>query len=198
MRSIRKMAAALVAAAAIPALAIAGTALPVPARAAVLGGSLYAMQYDYREFYAVANDRPFRVELFGNPYPGLAPAEMARRLLPVLQANKPPPNLTFTYDAPAVTPHPDYRLVLVFDPANDLDGGAVCSGTTRFKPPTAGRVSAFAVYCRDAQALSQVNGWASSAAPDDAGTNDLVRDMFNVVFERSTSGVLQHGHGFVR
>jgi hypothetical protein len=198
MRSIRKMAAALVAAAAIPATALPLAAIPATAHAAVLGGSFYAMQYDYREFYAVANGRPFRVELFGNPYPGLPMAEMARRLLPVLQANKPPPDLTFTYDAPAARPRPDYRLVLVFDAARNLDGGAICNGTTRFRPATAGRVSVFAVYCRDEQALSQVGGWTTSAAPDDAGMSDLVKDLFNVVFERSTSGVLQHGHGFVR
>jgi hypothetical protein len=43
-----------------------------------------------------------------------------RQLLPVMQANRPRPKLTFTYDVPAELPHPDYRLVLVFDSAPDL------------------------------------------------------------------------------
>lgn len=192
MRSIRKIIAGL-----------AASVIPVAVHAAVLGGSFYDIRYDYREFYAVANDKPFRVELLGNPYPALSPSEVARRLLPVLQANKPPPNLTFTYDAPTsdrygVRPHPDYRLVLVFDPANDLGAGAICNGARRFKPATARRIYAFAVYCRNDLALSSVGGWANSTAPDDAGANSLMKDLFNVVFERSTDGVLQHGHGFVR
>ena len=43
-----------------------------------------------------------------------------------MQAAKPRPALTFTYDSPVERPRPDYRLVLVFDPALDLgfDPGA--------------------------------------------------------------------------
>jgi hypothetical protein len=188
MRSIRKIFAGLIAAAAIP----------VTAHSAVLGGSFFDERYDYRDFYMAANNKPFRVELSGNPYPSLPASEVARHLLPVLQANKPPPNLTFTYDIPADRPRAGHRLVLVFDPANDLTAGAVCNGASRFKPATAGRVYALAVYCRDNLALSQVAGWATSAAPDDAGMNSLMKDMFNVVFERSTYDSQQHGHGFAR
>jgi hypothetical protein len=173
-------------------------AIPITAHSAVLGGSYYADQYDYAEFYAVTNNKPFRVELLGNPYPSLSMDEVARRLLPVMQANKPPPNLTFTYGAPVEPRHADYRLMLVFDPANDLSASAVCNGTKRFRPGSAGRVYVFAVYCRNDLALSHVNGWVNSTAPDDAGMNSLVKDLFNVVFEQSTYGVLQHGHGFVR
>src|SRR5215471_3257792 len=110
MRSIWKMAAALTTA----------VGIPVVTHAAVLGSSYYAVQYDYREFYAISDNKPFRVELVGHPYPAMEMDEVARRLLPVMQANKPPPNLTFTYDKPAVQLRPDYRLLLVFDPANDL------------------------------------------------------------------------------
>ena len=38
-------------------------------------------------------------------------------LLPVMQAAKPRPNLTFTYADPPEPPHPYYRMVLVFDAA---------------------------------------------------------------------------------
>ena len=38
---------------------------------------------------------------------------MARDLLPAMQAAKPRPALTFTYDKPSPPPSPDYRLVLV-------------------------------------------------------------------------------------
>src|SRR5689334_5934324 len=103
--------------AAMPLLAI---AIPASARSAGLGSSYSAVEYDYRDFYAIADNRPFRVELVGSPYPDIPASEVARRLLPVMQANKPPPNLTFTYDMTAVRRHPDYRLLLMFYPANDI------------------------------------------------------------------------------
>ena len=62
----------------------------------------------------------FRVIVAGNPFPELSQDEMQRRLLPVMQANRPRPRLTFTYAVPAEQPRPDYRLVLVFDAANGL------------------------------------------------------------------------------
>jgi hypothetical protein len=171
----------------------AATTLPVVGYAATLGGSYYATQYDYREFYAATDNKPFRVELIGNPYPAIPVTEVARRLLPVMQANKPPPNLTFTYDVPIERPHPDYRLMLVFDPASDLGSYAVCNGAKRFRPGTPGRVYVFAVYCRNDLALSEVTGWTSSSAPDDAAMGDLMKDLFNVVFDRGEYSRPQHG-----
>jgi hypothetical protein len=185
MRPIKKIAIALFAAA----------FLPLAARAATLGGSDYAIQYDYRDFYAASDNKPFRVELLGNPFPGLAMDDFARRLLPVMQANKPPPRLTFTYDPPAEKQHPDYRLMLVFDPANDLGADPVCTGAKRFKPGTPGRVQVFAVYCRNDQAMSQVTGWVNASLPEDPAVADLMKDLFNVVFERAPYLQRQHGHG---
>ncbi len=186
MRPIRTLLAAL----------IAVSALPLATDAATLGGSNYAIQYEYRDFYVAADNKPFRVELLGNPFPGLAPEEFARRLLPVMQANKPPPNLTFTYDAPTEQQHPDYRLMLVFDAADNLGSGPVCNGARGFKPGVPGRVHVFAVYCRNDLALSEVTGWTSSIAPDDAGMGELMKDLFNVVFDRSPYIQMQHGHHF--
>ena len=51
----------------------------------------YAIQYDYQDFYAATDNKTFRVVLLGNPFPSLEMSEVARRLLPVMQANKPPP-----------------------------------------------------------------------------------------------------------
>jgi hypothetical protein len=176
--------------------ALVAATLPLTAGAATLGGSNYAIQYEYRDFYVAADKKPFRVELLGNPFPGLSPEEFARRLLPVMQANKPPPRLTFTYDAPAEPQHPDYRLMLVFDAANDLGSESVCHGVKRFKPGTPGSVHVFAVYCRNDLALSEVTGWTNAAAPDDAAMGDLMKDLFNVAFDRSPYLQQQHGNHF--
>src|SRR6476469_2187337 len=79
----------------------------------VVGGFDYAPQYDFSEFYAATDGRTFRVIVAGNPFPQLRQPEMQRRLLPVMQANRPRPRLIFTYDPPAEPQRPDYRLVLV-------------------------------------------------------------------------------------
>src|SRR5260221_3855087 len=95
--------------------------LPAAASAAVIGGAYYATQYDFSEFFAATDGRNFQVILAGNAFPGQDPGAVARDLLPVMQVAKPRPALTFTYDDPAERPRPYYRLVLVFDSANDLN-----------------------------------------------------------------------------
>lgn len=185
MRPIKKLAIALLAAASLP---------PTAAFAATLGGIDYATQYDYREFFSAVDHKTFRADLRGNPFPGLAPDDVARRLLPVMQANKPIPPLTFTYDTPAEKPRPDYRVVLIFDPANDLGAAGVCAtGQVRHKPQTPGKVYLFGIYCRNDQALSQTTGWVAATSPEDPGMADLFKNMFAVLFDPSPAILPQSG-----
>ena len=157
--------------------------LPVAALAATIGGIEYAPQYDYREFFTAADGKPFRVVLVGNPFPGAAVEQVAGQLLAQMQVNKPQPRLTFTYDQPAEQPRPDYRLVLMFDPANDMGAFSVCAGVKpRFKAGTPGRVYMQAVYCRNDLAMSQTTAWTDAAGPDDPRLGELFRELFRVVF----------------
>lgn len=94
MRAITK---ALVAAAAL-------ATLPAFPQAATIGGFDYAVQYDYRDFFAATDNKPFQAILVGNPFPGLPMEEVANRMLPQMQVSKPPPNLTFTYEQPKEEP----------------------------------------------------------------------------------------------
>jgi hypothetical protein len=174
------------------ALLAAALLLPLAAQAAALGGVDFATQYDYREFYAATDNRNFLVVLEGNPYPGMDPSEVARRLLPVMQTAKPPPRLTFTYDKPAEPQRPDYRMVLVFDPALNLGADAVCRGEERHRPQTQGRVYIFAVYCRNDQAMSQVTGWTTAPTPEDPDMLALFKVMFAQLY--SYSEVLRPSH----
>jgi hypothetical protein len=125
--------------------------------------------------------------LVGNPFPNIEIGEVARRMLPVMQAGKPPPRLAFTYDVPAEAPHPDYRMMLVFDAVSNLSADAVCKGGRSVKPGTPGRVSLFAVYCRNDQFLSQVLASTDAAAPDDPAMSALFRELFGVLFSRNPS-----------
>lgn len=158
-------------------------AIPAAAAAAVIGGVYYAPQYDYREFFAATDGRNFQVILAGTAFPGVEPATVARDLLPMMQAAKPRPALTFTYDAPVERPRPDYRLVLVFNPANNLNADPVCAGQPpRFKAATPGRFYVYAIYCRNDQAMSFTTAWTQASGPTDPRIEQLFRELFMVIF----------------
>jgi hypothetical protein len=165
------------------AAAFAACLLPAAAFAATIGGTQYATQYDYREFFNAADGKPFRVVLAGTPFPGTPVDAVAGPLLAQMQAARPQPRLTFTYDVPAERPRPDYRLVLVFDAANDFGSNSVCLGEKpRFKAGTPGRMSVYAVYCRNDLALSETTAWTTATGPDDPRVGELFRELFPVLF----------------
>jgi hypothetical protein len=151
-----------------------------------IGGAYYDPAYDWGEFFAVTDGRNFQVVMAGAPFPNQPAAEVRRALLPVMQAAKPRPNLTFTYADPPEPPHPYYRMVLVFDAANDLTAMRVCAGEIRHKPPVAVRpFNVFAVYCRNDQALSQTTAWTDSTGPNDPQVQALFAQLFLVLFDDS-------------
>lgn len=165
------------------AAALSGTLLPVAALAATIGGTEYAPQYDYREFFTAADGKPFRVVLAGTPFAGVPVETVSGALLGQMQAAKPQPRLTFTYDVPAERPRPDYRMMLVFDAAGDYGAPSACAGVTpRVKQPTPGRLHVFAVYCRNDQALTQTTAWTDATGPDDPRVGQLFRELFPVLF----------------
>ena len=151
--------------------------------AQTVGGAYRAPQYDFSEFWAATDGRQFQVVLAGNPFPQLPVEDVKPRLLPVLQANKPRANLTFTYQPPPEEVRPDYRLVLVFDPANDLTAARVCAGQTFLKAGTPGRVYVFGVYCRNDLALSQTTAWTQATGPDDPRLAAMFSQLFLVLFD---------------
>jgi hypothetical protein len=149
-----------------------------------IGGAYYDPAYDYSEFFAATDGRNFQVIMAGAPFPNLPPNQVQRALLPIMQAAKPRPNLTFTYAPPPEPTSPNYRLVLVFDAANDLTGARVCAGQIRHKPPVAARpFNVFAVYCRNDLALSFTTAWTDATTPDDPRVQVLFAQLFLVVFD---------------
>ncbi len=169
-------------------------AVALPASAAVIGGTYYAPQYDYSEFFSATDGRLFTVLLAGEAFAGTDPGLVARDLLPAMQAAKPRPALTFTYDAPAERPRPYYRLVLTFNPAPDYGSNAVCAGAPpRFKPGTPGTFYVFAVYCRNDQVMSETTAWTPASGPADPRIGELFRQLFMVVFSDSPAHRPQQG-----
>jgi hypothetical protein len=103
-----------------------------------------------------------------------------------MQAAKPRPNLTFTYADPPEPPRPYYRMVLVFDAANDLTAARICAGEIRHKPPVASRpFNVFAIYCRNDLALSQTTAWTSANSANDPQVQALFAQLFLVLFDDS-------------
>ena len=94
-----------------------------------------------------------------------------------MQANKPRPRLTFTRGQ-----HSSYWLVLVFDPANDVNAAKVCKGDTRTGMHVAGRIAMFAVYCRNDLPMSQAVGRTAATRPEDPAVGQLFRDVFQTLF----------------
>jgi hypothetical protein len=148
----------------------------------VVSGTDYAPNYDFSEFYAATNHRTFLAVVAGNPFPNLPREEMQQRLLPEMQANRPPSDLTFTYAALAEPPHPWYRVVLVFDPAKDLMASSVCAGQIRLLPEPSGLFNLFAVYCRNAEALAQTTTRTPAADPEDPRVANAFKQVFLELF----------------
>ena len=172
----------------IAAFLFAIVALPALAFAATIGGAYYAPQYDFREFWAATDGKPFQVVLAGNPFPGTDDAIVARDLLPAMQRAKPRPALTFTYDPPSPRPSPDYRLVLVFDPALNLNADPVCAGQpVRFRPNKPGVFYVYAIYCRNDRMLSYTTAWTDASGPTDPRIERLFRELFPVLFKEGPS-----------
>jgi hypothetical protein len=173
LRLLAKISAGLAALAALPAVAVAAT----------IGGNYYWPQYDYRDFFAATDHKQFQVILQGTAFPGVNPETVAQALLPAMQAAKPRPALTFTYARPSPPPSPDYRLVLVFDPALNLNAAPVCAGTDmRFRPGKPGTFYVYAIYCRNDQPLSTATAWTAATGPTDPRIERLFRELFMVVF----------------
>jgi hypothetical protein len=183
---------------------VATAALVLPALGACSGAGRgvsvssedYAVPYDYGEFRAATDGKDFPVLIAGNPFPDLSVADLDRRLLPVMQAHKPRPRLTFTLDTvPAArVERPAYRLVLVFDAANDVTAGRVCKGETRFAAHVPGRIAMFAVYCRNDLPMSQAIGRTTATRPEDPAVAQLFGDVFQTLFTEAP--INQHDQGY--
>jgi hypothetical protein len=150
----------------------------------------YASQYDYNQFRLASDGRMFPVLIVGNPFPELGAGDADRRLLAVMQANKPRPRLTFTLESTSL----GHRLVLVFDPVNEVSAARVCKGEAATGRHIPGQLSVFAVYCRGEVPMSQAVGRTTAAAPEDRGIARLFDALFQTVFSDAPN--IQPNHGY--
>jgi hypothetical protein len=159
-----------------------------------LAAYYYATQYDWREFYSIADGKLFRVVVAGNPFPtwqmddvdAPAPAADAGQQAAACRSHSPMTGRSTSHG-------PTTGLVLIFIRPG-ISGLRVCAtGQTRVVPPNPGRVYLFGIYCRNELALSQTTGWTDASGPDDPRMGDLFKDMFGVLFSDSPALYQRNG-----
>ena len=81
---------------------------------------------------------------------------------------------------------PDYRLVLVFDPANDLGSKEVCNGVSRFKPGQPGLFRPMPSTAATTWRCRRPRPGRRPASANDPQVAELFRELFMVVWPDST------------
>jgi hypothetical protein len=162
-------------------LALVATLGP-PARragAATIGGTFYAPQYDFAEFFAATDHRNFQVVVAGarrrsdcrgaRPAAGDAGASHGQRSL-------------------STTTRRSKGRVPITDCAgfqSRLNSSAVCNGAIRLKQDRPGMLNLYAVYCRNDQVMSETTAWTPAIGPNDPRVEGPFRQLFQVVFSDS-------------
>jgi hypothetical protein len=171
----------------IVATALAGCVLvsaAAPAPAATITNEDVHLQYDYSEFYAVANNREFEVVVRGNPTTLPQPQFEARLMQLLGQAMR--TTRTIPTTNPAVrTQHSNYRLVLVFNLGSGELGRTLCGDVGRLVSPGGvqpGQLTVSAAYCRNGDPMTEAFARTSAASLDDPAAQALFNELASVLF----------------
>ncbi|MBP2227203.1 hypothetical protein J2847_000483 [Azospirillum agricola] len=163
---------------ALPALLLAGTALPL------LGGCMNERvvandpmpAYTLSEVAYAASERDLRVVLIGDPF-GLDPQSFAAKVLPSMQNRVFGVKTTLT-TTPNETARPDYKVVLAFNIANTTLSSAICGDAPIPTRPPGGPIVVQGAFCRGGGALTSATGWLDRPqGPDDRDFQYLISDM---------------------
>jgi len=131
--------------------------------------------YSPLEFSAGAGGRDLATEIYGNPF-NMDQASFDRAVTDLMQ-NKhfgPPTHFTTT---PNDSANRRYKVVMVFNPVENIISSQVCGGgpiPTSVEPGQPVRLQA--AFCRGG-ALTSTNGWAPAvASPQDPAFRSLIED----------------------
>jgi len=160
-------------------------ALAAAAQAATITEEEVAIQYNYGEMFANVANQEFKLVLRGNPF-GADPAQFERGIVAQVQKNMPVP--TTVTPRPAITDRrPDYRLVLLFNPAGGVPNWRLCDNLDNQPstlPTAPGHVEVAAAYCRNEVALTSARARTDARGPDDPAINSLFSQLLPVLFPR--------------
>ena len=131
--------------------------------------------YSPLEFSAAAGGRDLATEVYGNPFP-MDQTSFDQTVTDLMQGKHfgPPTHFTTTPDASA---NRLYKVVMVFNPAENIVNTRICGGgpiATDNQPGQPIRLQA--AFCRGGT-LTSTNGWAPAvASPQEPAFRDLITD----------------------
>ncbi len=108
------------------------------------------------------------------------------------------PRLTFTYETPPEPPRPNYRLMLVFDPANDLNSDLGLQGHGALQARQARRLQRLCHLLPQRHDDVRDHRLDPANGPNDPRIGELFRELFMVVFSDSPALRPNQGGGMGR
>lgn len=133
------------------------------------------------ELVYAANGRDFRTEIVGNPFR----ADQAQVNGAVTSALNQAVQQVATHftTTPNDTARPNYRTLVVFNPADNPISALLCShGPFQVKPPTA-NMQVMVAFCRDSGTLSSATGWLNGVQdPTSPAFIGLIEDAARTTF----------------
>ena len=131
--------------------------------------------YSPLEFSSAAGGRDLATEVYGNPFP-IDQSSFDQTVTDLMQGKHfgPPTHFTTT---PNESANRRYKVVMVFNPAENIANPQICGGgpiTTDKRPGQPIRLQA--AFCRGGT-LTSTNGWAPAvASPQDPAFRSLITD----------------------
>lgn len=124
---------------------------------------------------------PLLVEVHGDPF-GLPPAEFRASVAQAMTNQVIGRPLSLTADREAAA-HPQYRVVLAFNPPDSADAGQLCEGRIATAAEPRERITVLAAFCDQGRLLASVRGWVAKVdGPADKRFRRLLgqvtRDLF--------------------
>lgn len=90
--------------------------------------------------------------------------------------------LAFSAAREAVS-HPEYRVVLAFNPPDNADAGQLCAGRVAVAPEAPERIAVLAAFCGNGQLLASVRGWVAKVdGPADRRFRHLLGQITRELF----------------
>jgi hypothetical protein len=124
---------------------------------------------------------PLLVEIHGDPF-RLPPAEFRAQVAAAMTNQVMGRPMALTADAQAA-PHPQFRVVLAFNPPDNADASQLCEG--RVATATEGRekITVLAAFCDRDRPLASVRGWVAKVdGPTDKRFRRLLGQLMRELF----------------
>jgi hypothetical protein len=109
----------------------------------------------------VVNAGPMWLEVMGLPFTTDSDSFLAIIAGALEDSARHNPPLRLTMDKKKAA-HADYRTVILFNPAINLNSYELCSGKVRNSPASGGELTVMAAFCHRENVLAAIQGWGRS------------------------------------